>query len=94
MWHEDRVVEEGECGRAWVNVMPANGRVARAIAAYASSGSAPSRDSYRGGITLYPTFEWSYARNVAAAYAYAAAIRRWALAAGEGVRVRVGGRLD
>lgn len=86
---EPGVILEGECGSAWVNVKPANGTIARAIAAHGSPLSRPHRDTVLGGLTVQPGREWSHARNLAAAEAYAGAIERWASRTGETVRVRV-----
>jgi hypothetical protein len=85
-------VAEGACGFAWVNVSPANSRIANRIKEY---GSFSYHKSYYGGTDVWMHMGGqSIARKESAARAYAAVITRYVEAHGENARVYAQSRLD
>jgi len=87
-WH----VPDGMCGFAWVNVSPANSRIANRIKEF---GTFNTHRAYEGGLNVWMHLGGqSVARKEAAAQAYSQVIAQYIADTGETARVYPQSRLD
>ncbi len=75
----------GVCGFAWINIKPANSKIAKLAIQHYGAG----KDSYEGGVSLFVhQFGQSYEKKVAYANAFTSVLRE------AGIKASTGNRLD